>query len=302
MENPNKQSNLPERKKEENCGDNDTQKLENKIHWKKARLTLAIFGIIECFSLVLWQEAEVFNGSSADFIHWISKCGFLAGGAFLAHKAFKKPLRVWISYLIMCFIILIAKPSGTPQHQFSFMIFHKQIEMKQPIHFLVWDASSSTNGVRAPIQIMMWARFVNLNNRPLTIDWYQFEGKATNGTWEIMPTIDTANGWVVMTGNIRVDPGENVFPEIIYNKTINYGQTISGWVFLEAPKHGFDGTMRLRIRDSIGAEYVEMVGDDEEKSQLDTRTEAVESYRILPFNEDIGKYKTVTYSDFFKNR
>jgi hypothetical protein len=87
--------------------DDKTQNQPKKIDWKKVRITAALIALIEAFSLFLWQEAEDFNGMSAALIHWVSKCGVLAGGAFVAHKISKSPKTVWFSYAFLCLVVLI---------------------------------------------------------------------------------------------------------------------------------------------------------------------------------------------------
>lgn len=43
----------------------------------------------------------------------------------------------------------------------------------------------------------MLAQFTNLRDTAVTINSYQFEGRTTNGAWEIMPTIDLKFGRMV---------------------------------------------------------------------------------------------------------
>ena len=72
-----------------------------------------IFGIIEAVSLVLWQTADDFSGSSAYWIHFCSKCGFLAGGAYLAHEFTQGIVRrvfVWVAFVIFCATLFVIKP------------------------------------------------------------------------------------------------------------------------------------------------------------------------------------------------
>jgi hypothetical protein len=104
----NMDSELP---KGENNDDSSRKKAanhKNKSNWKKAEI-VAVFAIIEIISLVLWQKAEDFSGVSAKYIHWISECGFLAGGAYLAHEFTKKRILIWFSYAVLCLILFLTK-------------------------------------------------------------------------------------------------------------------------------------------------------------------------------------------------
>lgn len=98
--------NSPKGRADQGNRQNDADKHPKPINWKKVRRIAAIVGIIEVVSLVLWQEADEFNGFTAELIHWISKCGVLAGGAFIAHKSSKNPIPVWSSYALLCLCML----------------------------------------------------------------------------------------------------------------------------------------------------------------------------------------------------
>src|SRR5258706_8511181 len=82
------------------------------INWK------VFFIIIAAFSLVLWQVAERFNGFLGSLFHWASVCGFLADGAYAAHKSVKRiksKKRIWVSFCALSIIVgmvYFRKPNG----------------------------------------------------------------------------------------------------------------------------------------------------------------------------------------------
>ena len=84
----------PTRKENENPNEGDASKQKKKRYWKAFRI-VAAFGIIEALSLVLWIKSEDFSPASAHFLRWFATCGFLAGGAFLAHKLVYGRFRRW---------------------------------------------------------------------------------------------------------------------------------------------------------------------------------------------------------------
>jgi hypothetical protein len=106
---------LPGRKKSKNPDDGDAKKDKEKPYWKAVRIA-AFFGILEAFSLVLWSKSEDFNPESARYIRWLAACGFLSGGAFLAHKLtggkFKKRIicGIWFLWAIVCFVLFLTIP------------------------------------------------------------------------------------------------------------------------------------------------------------------------------------------------
>ena len=116
-------SELPKREDNQSPGGDKIKKVENKRYWKAARV-VALFGIIESVSLVLWAKSEDFKPSTDYYIRWFAYCGLLSGGAFLAHKLtggkFKKPIvcTIWTSWAIMCVLLLLTK-SVEPHPQFT---------------------------------------------------------------------------------------------------------------------------------------------------------------------------------------
>jgi hypothetical protein len=70
----------------------------------------AVVGIAGFFSLVFWGLSEEFNSPRQHKIHCfffsLAVICFLAGGAHLAHKTWKKPRVVWTLWLICCVIFV----------------------------------------------------------------------------------------------------------------------------------------------------------------------------------------------------
>jgi hypothetical protein len=110
---------LPERKENQNSSSNEANK--NKRYWKAARF-IALFGIIEAVSLVLWAKSEDFVPPAAYYIRWFGYCGLLAGGAFLTHKLtvgkFKKQIvkGIWIAWAMMCIVLLLTRSIELKPH------------------------------------------------------------------------------------------------------------------------------------------------------------------------------------------
>ena len=113
-------SELPKGKKDDDSSRKKTANHKGKSNWKKAEI-VAVFAIIEIISLVLWQKAEDFSGVSAKYIHWVSECGFLVGGAYLAHEFTKKRMLIWFSYGMLCVVLLLTK-SVEPRPHFIFSL------------------------------------------------------------------------------------------------------------------------------------------------------------------------------------
>jgi hypothetical protein len=115
------ESDISERKENQNSSSNETKKNKRKRYWKAARF-IALFGIIEAASLVLWAKSEDFVPPAAYYIRWFGYCGLLAGGAFLAHKLtvgkFKKRIvtGVWIAWALMCLVLLLTKSVEPKPH------------------------------------------------------------------------------------------------------------------------------------------------------------------------------------------
>jgi hypothetical protein len=103
-----------------NDGENGTAADKKHVNWKKAVIVLAFFGIIECLSGIAAFKAEDFSEPAHYYIHCISLCGLLAGGAFLAYRAAKKLTWILISYFALCAVIFITKSTQSTSPHFKF--------------------------------------------------------------------------------------------------------------------------------------------------------------------------------------
>ena len=90
------------------------------INWKDVGIASVIFGLIECLSGIGAFKAEDFTEPAHYYIHCISLCGLLAGGAFLVYKAVKKITWILIPYFFLCAVIFISKSTQSTQPRFNF--------------------------------------------------------------------------------------------------------------------------------------------------------------------------------------
>lgn len=322
------ESEFQEKQNNQGGGDKRTPGEKRKSNNRKARI-VAIFAIIEVFSLVLWQQADEFSGFSAVIIHWVSKCGFLAGGAYLAHEFSKQIgwiIIVWLGWASLCLLMILAPIKPAP----SFKIIPRleYIEMKTPRHFLMWNINGRY--ILSPINVIMLVQLTNFRDKPMKVNSYQFEGKTTNNTWEIMPTINMesggnriisfvgtnwgTNGFGIILGPAkegdvyyyRFEKDENIFPNVLSGKTIEPGGVVDGFVFLEGPKHGFNGQMRCRILDATDNEFTEIVESANSSNYLKTSFVPTIGTLELPYKamfgepEDVKKLDIIRYSEEWK--
>jgi hypothetical protein len=222
-------------------------------------------------------------------------------------------------FYILSVVTAIVAYRNTFSPTFSIVPREQYVEMKTPRHFIEWNINSRV--ILSPINVIMLAQFTNLRDRAMEINSYQFEGRTTNGTWEIMPTIDIKAGsmvsfvgtnWGTQGFGIVLGPvkegdvvattfGDDVFPEILNGKTITSGGTVVGVIFLEGPKQGFDGTIRCRIRDAVDREFVELVSPLQQTKPLQTTIPmAVNIGPGIPDKEDIKKLPVVPWSQEWK--
>lgn len=217
-------------------------------------------------------------------------------------------------FFILCFVTAVFAYRNTFSPAFSIIPRQQYVEMKTPRHFIKWN--SGGREILSPINVIMLAQFTNLRDKAMQIDSYQFEGRTTNGTWEIMPTIDMMPGNMISfvgtnwgtqgfgmifgrakEGDIATTSfGDNVFPEILAGKIIAAGGTVSGVVFLEGPKHGFDGTMRCRIQDAVDKEFVELVSPIQKPERFQTIVWRESMNSGMLDAEDIKKLTIVPWS------
>jgi hypothetical protein len=94
-----------------------------------------VFGIIEIVSGVLWQAADDFSNPTAYWIHFLSKCGFLAGAAYLAHEFTKGIIWrvcIWSAFLFLCGVLFIIKPIESTRPAFSIIALGMTVELNNP--------------------------------------------------------------------------------------------------------------------------------------------------------------------------
>jgi hypothetical protein len=110
----------PQRKENENPDEDDAEKQEEESGVGKNAKIVAVFALIEVLSLVLDEKAEDFSEPARYYVHWLSECGFLAGGAYVAHEIFKTQFWrtiCWIFWGITCCALLLTKsPSSTDEN------------------------------------------------------------------------------------------------------------------------------------------------------------------------------------------
>jgi len=218
-------------------------------------------------------------------------------------------------FFFLFFITAIVAYRNTFSPAFSIIPREQYVEMKTPRHFIKWNINNRI--ILSPINVIMLAQFTNLRDKGMNINSYQFEGRTTNGPWEIMPTIDIKMGSMisfvgtnwgtqgfgiilgpVKEGDITITSfGDEVFPEVLFRKTIASGETVPGIIFLEGPKHGFDGTIRCRIQDAVDGEFVELVSPLSGKQFFQTTIPmGVGQSPAIPDSEDIKKLPIVSWS------
>jgi hypothetical protein len=252
-------------------------------------------------------------------------CALLAISYHVDEKSFRRfGLRFWfvlaLAFCLICFLawsVCFKKPEQST----AFKIIPREmyVETKTPRHFLMWDANGRF--IPSPINVIMLAQFTNLRHKAMDVNSYQFEGRATNGLWEIMPTLDTKygsvisffgtnwgpNGFGIIFGSAKegdvcdANFGDDVFPKMITGNTMQSGASLEGFFFLESPKHGFDGTMRCRVQTGADEEFLELVSPLNDK-QLNTPLPKNHSGggvlygRTNPSSDEIKKMPVVPYS------
>jgi hypothetical protein len=271
--------------------------------------------------LVVWVWSEMMgtHDISKLCIQWVIIAIFDVPVCYYFSKWINSARFGHILFFLLCFVTAAFAYRNTFSPAFSIVPRAQYIEMKTPRHFLKWNMNGRV--ILSPINVIMLAQFTNLRDEGMAINSYQFEGKTTNGTWEIMPSIDMKygsmisfagtnwgnQGWGILLGPVKEGDvfiqsfGDNVFPEILFGKTIASGETVSGIIFLEGPKHGFDGAIRCRIRDSVDREFLELVSPVQEKPFLQTTIpigpgepgampehEDIKNLPIVPFSHEWG--------------
>src|SRR6267142_5072868 len=265
----------------EPSSDSSTVAVEKHSHSEKASKFHNVSLWIEAIGIAIWIAVDFFRGGPIviSIFLWIAVTAVLFAIAQRAieHEICRNKWVVWSAYLT---VILGLGPLRIfrPNHETAFSIIPrlKYVELKTPRYYLIWNNGQP---VRSPIHVCMLAQFTNFRAKAMMINSYQFEGRTTNGTWEAMTTINPRLGhigWFFGTNwgdsyfaevmlrfeegaMLLSDYGDGVFPSVLNGKSIPAGATVTGNVFLEAPKHGFDGTIRCRVVDATDGEFVELV-------------------------------------------
>jgi hypothetical protein len=273
--------------------------------------------------LVLWVFSEMLDTHEAlklaaqaiiITVFCISVCYYLSkwtGSPRLAYG-------IWFLSVAVT-IIFACRNSISPS--FIIILSEKYIEMKTPRYFLLQNVNNRY--IRSPINVILMAQFTNLRDKALAINSYQFEGWATNGVWEIMPTIDIQSGTPVAfigkkwgTNGIGIVLGPvkegdvvysrfdgDFFPEALNGKIIVPGGQVAGTFFLEGPKDGFNGKIRCRIKDSADHEFTEMVSVSKAKyleNIMQGPSGPLGVAQWLPKDVDIKNVPVVPWSKRFK--
>ena len=107
----------PEGGSHQNSNGGGAEDQKDNRYWNVTRI-IAFFGLIEALSLVLWCKSEDFTPEVAYIVRWVADCGFLAGGAFLAHKFTGKKNKclfiviIWSIWIMFCFVLWITKANN----------------------------------------------------------------------------------------------------------------------------------------------------------------------------------------------
>jgi hypothetical protein len=223
-----------------------------------------------------------------------------ARGIWVAFKAFV-PLTI-IGFGFWTFVLL--HPKVTRKPTFSITAYQQEVELNKPRRFLLWNVNG--RNVLSPVHVNVLADLTNLKDTPLTIKSFDFEGRTTNGNWETMPLIDPRFGHLIWTtradGDLRQpvfrqEYGTNVFPAVLVSRKIARGDTITGEIFLEAPKHGFTGDIRLRIRDATDVEDVQLMRPPVPITNFLSNIPTVSGFQGFREPEDVSKLPIRRYSD-----
>jgi hypothetical protein len=262
----------------------------------------------------VWSEMMETHDVSKLCVQWLILVIFYIPVCYYIYRWFGSSRIGKGIFTILAIVTAVFAYRNTFSPEFSIIPREQYMEMKTPRHFIKWN--SGGREILSPINVIMLAQFTNLRDKAMQINSYQFEGRTTNGTWEIMPTIDMRAGsmvsfvgtnWgtqgfglilgTVKEGDITTTSfGDNVFPEVLNGKIIASGGTVSGVVFLEAPTNGFDGTMRCRIQDAVDKEFVELVSPVQQTERLQTIVWRENMSPSMPDAEDIKKLPIISFS------
>jgi hypothetical protein len=263
--------------------------------------------------LSLWIFGDLLIGLGYEHTGvWVLAAAIWLSAGFFTYHAVK----VWprcgkklcVLYAVVCvaspFILRLSQSDNARksiQPTFSIVARESIVELEKHNHFLSFALGNMTNAVVAPIPISIWFEFTNLKGVPLTISSCQFECKTTNGNWAKMQTIDSGAGWIYFARNSdlhqasRYNPGPDVFPYSFRGKTIGAGESVSMWVFLEPPRNGYGGLIRLHIINSGNNEMFGLVEQDKAATlgEITHKWPPWEPFRP----EDMSNAKLVDYAE-----
>jgi hypothetical protein len=268
----------------------------------------------------VWSEMMVTHDFLKLCVQWLILVIFYFPVCYYVSKWRDNTRIGYVLFITLSLVTAAFAYRNTFSPAFSIIPREQYVEMKTPRHFIEWNINGRV--ILSPINVIMLAQFTNLRDEGMTINSYQFEGRTTNGTWEIMPTIDIKMGsmvsfvgkkWGTQGFGIVFGPlkegdvattsfGDDVFPRVFIGKTITSGGTVAGVIFLEGPKQGFDGTIRCRIRDAVDREFVELVSPLQQTKPLQTKIPmGVSIGPGMPDREDIKNLPIVPWSQEWRD-
>lgn len=119
--------------------------------------------------------------------------------------------------------------------------------------------------IASPINGLLYIRFTNLGDAPIMISSYSIEVQDGKEEWVRLVTIDAHSGEVYNRGPTddmkqarRSNIEQDTFDYAIANKNVEPGDTVRGWVFVEAPEADSENIKEARfsITDVFGNKAV----------------------------------------------
>ena len=130
--------------------------------------------------------------------------------------------------------------------------------------------------IASPINGLLYIRFTNLGEAPIMIDSYSIELLNGKQEWIRLVTINAHSGEVYNRGPTddmkqarRSNIEQDTFDYALANKNIEPRHTVRGWVFVEAPEAGLEGSKeaRFNVTDILGNKAVRPIKMLTEESQ-----------------------------------
>jgi hypothetical protein len=241
---------------------------------------------------------------------------WVVGGFFTYHACNAwMPLRktLVIVYAVVCVIapigiIALWSPKNSPKStapEFA-LIAREYIENRKNAPFmLLWNNINDGRWifpfgrVMSPIPIEMFAQLTSLRSENVSVNSYSFEGKKTNGEWVAMTPVDHHIGRIVLNKNLD-HPHEFIYSKYFddsmsQNQPIRKGDVVEGVIFLEAPS-GFSGDIRIRIRDSSDAEYIQLLNKTGSTNYLDESI-GRNNVTVNPIGTNVAHFPVTNFSD-----